>query len=154
MNLLNKKSLLALAAGLACLAISQPRLAHAQSGDPLVMIANKSNAAATGMSIGDARKLLLGETGSWRNGAAVVVVLGPPGSTERVEVLKKVCGMGEAAYTRFGMQAAFTGGNAATVQAAASDAAIKASVKTNPGAVGFIHKAQADATVQTVLELQ
>jgi ABC-type phosphate transport system substrate-binding protein len=118
------------------------------------MVANKANTAAAGMSVTDARKLLLGETSSWRNGNKVVVVLSPAGSVERAAILKKICGMSEAAYTRYEMQAAFTGQTAATVHEGASDAAVKGIVKANSGAVGFLHKSQADESVQAVLEVK
>jgi ABC-type phosphate transport system substrate-binding protein len=125
----------------------------AQADDVLVMVANRSNTVAAGMNMEQARRLLLGETLNWRNGAKVVVVLEPPGTSGRAEVLKKVCGMSEAAYTRYEMQASFTGQTPATVEVGTSDAAIKNSVRADPGAIGFIHKSQLDATVQTALEL-
>ncbi len=117
------------------------------------MVVNKSNPSASGMNLGEARKLLLGEESSWKSGAKVVVVLAPAGSENRAAVLKKVCGMSEAAYTRYQMQAAFTGQTAATVREAASDLATKSAVKSTPGAVGFIHRAAADESIQVALSL-
>jgi ABC-type phosphate transport system substrate-binding protein len=117
------------------------------------MVVNKDNTVAAGMNMQEARRLLLGETLNWRNGAKVVVVLGPAGNGDRVAVLKKVCGMSEAAYTRFEMQASFTGQTPATVEVGSTDAAIRNTVRADPGAIGFIHKSQVDKTVQTALEL-
>lgn len=146
--------LLALAVGWGCSSIQPADRLQAQGAETLVMVVNKSNAAATGMNLGEARRLLLGEDSTWRSGAKVVVVLPPAGSAERTTVLKKICGMSEAAYTRYQMQAAFTGQTAATVREAASDTATKSAVKSNPGAVGFIHKVAADDTVQVALALE
>ncbi len=129
------------------------RIAAAQGSEALVMIANKGNASATGINLGEARKLLLGETSGWRSGEKVLLVLAPAGSAERAAVLKKVCGMTEAAYTRYQMQASFTGQMPAAVSSAASDAAVKAAVKTHAGAIGFIHKAEADESIRVVLAL-
>ena len=146
--------LFALAVGIGCWFAQWDRSAHAQDSDALVMVVNKANAAAAGMTLGEARKLVLGEISGWRNGTKVVVVLTPAGSNDRVAVLKKVCGMSEAAFTRYQMQAAFTGQTAAAVHEAASVAAVKSVVKANPGAVGFLHKSQIDESVQSVLVLE
>jgi ABC-type phosphate transport system substrate-binding protein len=147
--------LLALAAGWGLiLGLTPARPVEAQGSEALVMVVNKANSAAAGTNLGEARKLLLGEESVWRNGAKVLVVLAPAGSPDRATVLKKICGMSEAAYTRYQMQAAFTGQTAAAVHEAPSDAAIKATVRANPGAVGFIHKAAADESVQIALALE
>lgn len=153
MKLKHAASLLTLAVGFGSWRMSRDWPVHAQESEALVMIVNKANTSAAGMSIGEARKLVLGETTSWHNGAKVLVVMTQAGSGERSAVLKKVCGMSEAAYTRYEMQAAFTGQTAATVHDAASDAAVKSMVKANPGAVGFLQKSQVDESVQSVLDL-
>jgi ABC-type phosphate transport system substrate-binding protein len=149
----NAKWLFALVAGVGCSSVCPYRPASAQASDDLVMVVNRNNIGAAGMNLEEARKLVLGETGSWRNGTKVVVLLGPAGNSDRAAVLKKVCGMSEAAYTRFEMQASFTGQTAATVEVVASDAAVKSSINANSGALGFIHKSQVDATVRAALEL-
>jgi ABC-type phosphate transport system substrate-binding protein len=146
--------LVALALGLGCGSLPLGRLARAQDSDALVMVVNKSNTFAAGMTVSEARKLLLGETSAWRNGTKVLVVLTPAGSGERATVLKKICGMSEAAYTRYEMQASFTGQTAASINVAASDAAVKATVKANSGAVGFLRKVQVDESVRAVLALE
>jgi ABC-type phosphate transport system substrate-binding protein len=146
MKLRNAAWLLLLAVGLACWNVNRNWPVQAQQSEALVMVANKANTSAAGMNIGEARKLVLGET-------KVLVVMTPSGSGERATVLKKVCGMSEAAYTRYEMQAAFTGQTAATVHDAVSDAVVKSVVKANPGAVGFLQKSQVDESVQSVLDL-
>ena len=127
---------------------------RAQATDVLVMVVNNANTAASNMSIGEARKLLLGETSDWRTGAKVLVVLKPIGSPDRATVLKKICGMTETIYTRYEMQASFTGQTVASVNIASSDAAVKATVKANAGAIGFLHKSEVDASVKSVLTLE
>ena len=127
---------------------------HAQKPDALVMVVNKANTAAPGLSIAQARKLLLGEEAVWRTGAAVTVVFPPAGSPEKAAVLKKICGMTETIYTRYEMQAVFTGGTATKVAESASDAVTKNMVKANSGAVGFIHKSKVDDTVQAVFDIE
>ncbi len=147
------KWLIALVVGVGIQSTAHESMLLAQESDDLVMIVNKGNAATMGMNLGEARKLLLGEISGWRTGAKVIVVLKPAGSADRAAILKKVCGMTEAAFTKYELQASFTGQNAATVHEAASAAMIKGMVKANPGAVGFLHKSELDDTVKSVLEL-
>jgi ABC-type phosphate transport system substrate-binding protein len=129
------------------------RAVRAQESDAIVMVVNKNNIMAAGMGREDIRKLLLGETSTWRDGTKVVVVLQPAGNPDRAAVLKKICGMSESAYTRFEMQASFTGQTPATVEVAATDSAIKTAIKSTTGAIGFLRRSQVDASVRAGLEL-
>jgi hypothetical protein len=149
----NAAWLLALAVVLGGWSANREVPALAQGTDTLVMVANNTNSAAAGISLGEARKLLLGETSDWRSGLKVVVVLKPAGSPDRAAVLKKVCGMTETTYTRYELQASFTGQAVANVNVATSDAAVKATVKANAGAIGFLHQSDVDASVKSVLIL-
>lgn len=145
--------LFALALGLASVSMDLNRVAQAQGPGELVMVVNKGN--STNLTKADAKKLLLGVTSTWANGAKVVVVLRPAGSAERAAVLKKACGMSESDYTRYQLQASFTGRTAASVHEAASATAVKAFVKANAGAVGFLQKSEAagdDVKIAITLE--
>ena len=122
----------------------------AQRVDQLVMVANKNNASISNMNKRDAKRLLLGETTSWPNGRKVIVVLGTVGSVNRTAVLQKVCGMSEAEYTRHNLQATFMGDTVASVIEAASAAAVRSFIKTNAGAVGFLHESEVDENVKAV----
>jgi len=132
-------------------AFDRPLLA--QGADPIVMVVNKGNPIEA-LSKGDAKKLLLGQTVSWPSGATVTVVMKPQQSADRVSVLQKLCGMTEAEYTRYEMQVMFTGRTAAAVQAQPSSAAVKSYVKSNPGAVGFVHQSDVDSEVKLVLKVE
>ncbi len=125
----------------------------AQGHDPLVMVVNKANATAE-VGKAEAKKLLLGTTASWADGKKVVVVLRPQGTPDRAELLKEICGMTEAEFTRYEMQAMFTGRVPVKMQDEPSTAAIKAFVKANPGAVGFVHESEVDKDLKSVLTLQ
>jgi len=124
---------------------------EAQEDGVLVMVVYKAN-PANRLTAGEARKLLIGETKTWPNGQDVVVMLTPPGSPARIAVLKKICGMTEALYTRYEMQANFTGQTVAKIAVSPTDAAVKAAVKSNPGAVGFLPKNMVDDSVKAVRE--
>lgn len=154
MKLRNATWIFTLATGIGCLILHLQPPARAQASEALVLVVNKGNSAAAGMSLADARKLMLGETSGWRNGSKVVVILEPAGNPERAAILKKVCGMSESAYTRYQMQAAFTGQSAATIKEVPSDAAVKSAVHANPGAFGFLRKSQLDDSVTAALVLE
>ncbi len=125
----------------------------AQGHDPLVMVVNKANSESS-VAKPEAKKLLLGTTAAWGDGKKVVVALRPQGSPDRVALLKDICGMTEAEFTRYQMQAMFTGRAAVKTQDEPSSAAIKAFVKANPGALGFIHESEVDKEVKSVMTLE
>ena len=128
-------------------------VSRAQGSESLVMICNKSVGGDEAMTTGVARKILLGETAQW-GGKGAIVVLPPPGDPLRAGILKKICSMSEQAFTRYRMQLAFTGGEPSRTEEAASDTAVKNMIKANPGALGFVHRSAADATVKVLLEIE
>ena len=146
--------LLLIVCGVGALMIAPDPWIAAQDGDPLVMITNKQNAAAAGITKTAAKKLLLGEFSRWPNGTPVVVVLGPAGSEDRSVLLEKVCGMSEAEFTRHNLQAQFMGQVMATIHQERSAGAMKNFVKSNAGAVGFLHKSEVDDSVKIVWIVQ
>jgi ABC-type phosphate transport system substrate-binding protein len=125
----------------------------AQGHDPIVMVVNKVN-ATTSIGKPEAKKLLLGTTGSWADGKKVIVVLRPLASADRAVLLQDICGMTEAEFTRYEMQTMFTGRVPVKTQEEPSSIAIKAFVKANPGAVGFLHESEVDKDVKTILTVQ
>jgi ABC-type phosphate transport system substrate-binding protein len=151
---INSASVLSLATLLLLWNLNADTPVAAQRVDLLVMVANKSNAAASKMNKSDAKKLLLGQTSSWPNGGRITVVLKNVGSTDRAAVLQKVCGMNEAEYTRHNLQATFMGETVASVIQADSAAAVRSLVKANPGAVGFLRQSEVDDNVKAVWSVE
>ena len=154
MKRIKATSVLALAIWLVHWGANGDQLAAAQRVDLLVMVANKNNPAVSKMSKTDAKKLLLGETTSWPNGEKVLVILRTMGSGDRAVVLQRICGMSEAEYTRHNLQTTFMGGTVASVIEAPSATAIKSFVKSNPGAVAFLHASEVDDSVKAVWPLE
>lgn len=150
----NLERIAALALGSICAGINLNRVAFGQGSDALVMVSNKSNAAAANMSKGEAKKLLLGQTQSWAGGVPVIVVLTPAGSAEHTAVLTKICGMTEAEFVRYQLQVAFTGRTPATLHEEHSVAGVTTFVKTHPGAVGFLRKGEVTDDLRSVLNLE
>jgi ABC-type phosphate transport system substrate-binding protein len=128
------------------------QLLTAQDPATLVMVVGKGSPVGQ-VSRVEAKKLLTGETSTWSDGQKVVVILKPAGSPDRAAILKKICGMTETTYTRYELQASFTGETSAVITVAPSDAAVKATLKTNLGAVGFLHKNEVDDSVKIVFIL-
>lgn len=126
----------------------------AQNADPFVMIVNKANLAAVGMGKTSVKKLLLGETARWPDGENVTIVLRPAGSDERAALLNEICGMSEAEFTRHNLQAQFMGQTVAFLHQERSPAALKNFVKSNSGAVGFLHRSEADDSVKIAWVVQ
>ena len=61
--------------------------------------------------------------------------------------------MSDAEYTKYFMQAAFTGKVTAPPKEIGSPAQMKTTVAGNPNAVGYVMKADADDTVKVVLTI-
>ena len=150
MKRMKAASALALAIWMAQWGANGVPLVAAQKVDSLVMIANKNNASVSKMNKSDAKRLLLGETTSWPNGGKVLIILRTLGSGDRAAVLQRICGMSEAEYTRHNLQATFMGETVASVIEAPSANAIKSFVKSNPGALGFLHASEVDDSVKAV----
>jgi ABC-type phosphate transport system substrate-binding protein len=151
---MNAASVLSLAALLMLWNLNADMPVAAQKVDSLVMVANKSNTAASKMNKSDAKKLLLGQTSSWPGGGRVTVVLRNVGSADRAAVLQKVCGMNEAEYTRHNLQATFMGETVASVIQVDSAAAVRSFLRANPGAVGFLRQSEMDDNVKAVWSLE
>ena len=101
----------------------------------IVVIVNSANKIES-LTKAQLRKLLLGEQVKWSGGAKVLVILGVPGSQERAAVLKLICGMSEADFTKHFMQADFVGGDV-TAPRVVPSAAVPIVVQSTPGAIGI-----------------
>ena len=60
------------------------------------------------------------------------------GAPERVAFLKIVCGMSDADFGKYFLQAAFTGKSATPPKEVTSAASVKSFVASSPGAIGFV----------------
>ena len=149
----NRERVVACTLGLLCASTVCEQISLGQGAEAMVMVSNKSNAAAANLSKGEAKKLLLGQTLSWAGGVPVIVVLTPAGSAEHTIVLTKICGMTEAEFIRYQLQAAFTGRTPATLHEEHSVAGVTNFVKTHPGAIGFLRKGEVGDDLKTVLNV-
>jgi ABC-type phosphate transport system substrate-binding protein len=123
--------------GLAILAFFLSTAPWAWAGDDIVVIVNSAN-PVDNLSIGELKKLFLGDKGHWDTGKAVAPVMVGPGAPERAAFLKIVCGMSDADMGKYFMQAAFTGKSVTPPKDVSGAAAVKSVVAGSPGAIGFV----------------
>jgi len=128
--------------------------ARAQSTDALVAVVNNASPPVSELTKPEVRRLLLGQSSKWYNGSKVVVVIEPAGNKDRSILLQKVCGMTEAEYTRFELQAAFTGRAGTALHEVTTTAAAKSFVMAYPGAIAFMHPNEVDHDLKVVLTIQ
>ncbi|MGB7129682.1 MAG: hypothetical protein WBD59_02665, partial [Candidatus Sulfotelmatobacter sp.] len=94
------------------------------AGDPIVVIVNSSNPVSN-LTISDLKKLFLSDRSRWDTGKAVAPVMVGPGAPERTVFLKIVCGMNDAEFSKYFLQAAFTGSSATPPKAVGSAQDVK-----------------------------
>jgi ABC-type phosphate transport system substrate-binding protein len=122
------------------------------AGDAIVVIVNNAN-PVDNLSLGELKKLFLGDRSRWDTGKAVAPVMLGPGAPERTSFLKIVCGMNDADLGKYFLQAAFTGKSATPPKEVGSAAAVKSFVAGSPGAIGFVKASDlspSDTTVKAV----
>lgn len=127
--------------GLALLCAS--RAAHAGA----VVVAKDSPVQIA--SVDDARKVFLGRETS--SGGKTVTVLYQKDATVRAEFEGKVLGKTGADLTAYWSKLIFTGKASAPTELA-GDAEVKAKLKGNPGAVGYISDKAIDDSVKVLLK--
>lgn len=117
--------------------------------EALAIVVNKTNPIES-LSSNDLRNLLLAEQKTWSNGRRVTIVMREPGQPERIAVLKAVCRMTDSDYTKYFLQAQFTGDLQATPKVLATTTGMRKFVFNVPGAIGYVRASEVDASVKTV----
>jgi ABC-type phosphate transport system substrate-binding protein len=120
--------------------------------EALAIIANPTNTTSS-LSAGDLHRIFMGDKSSWANGKHILLIMAPQGSPERAAILKSVYKMSEDEYTKYFLQATFTGAVSAPPRDAASEAEIKQLVAANPGAIGYIKSQDVDDSVKVLLKI-
>ncbi|HTC48008.1 MAG TPA: substrate-binding domain-containing protein [Candidatus Aquilonibacter sp.] len=137
----NKRAILFLlsAIGLLASAAFSPVLTPAveAAGDPIVVIVNAAN-PVDNLSMGELKKLFMSDRSKWDTGKAVAPVMVTAGAPERTAFLKQVCGMNDGDFSKYFVQAAFTGKAATPPKEVGSAATVKSVVASSPGAIGFV----------------
>jgi ABC-type phosphate transport system substrate-binding protein len=127
----------ALAAVVIAVCLLAPAPPVAAAGDPIVVIVNASN-PVDNLSVSDLKKLFLSDRSKWDTGKSVAPVMVAAGAPERTAFLKIVCGMSDSDFSKYFLQAAFTGKSATPPKEVTSAQSVKANVAGSPGAIGFV----------------
>lgn len=117
--------------------------------DVVVSITNGVNA----LSREEIRKMFTGEKSSWPGGKRITVLMLTSGRPERATVLREIFRMDESDYTRYFLQAAFTGRVQAAPKEFSSGAEMRARLAANPNAIGYLKKEDVDGSVKVLLKL-
>jgi ABC-type phosphate transport system substrate-binding protein len=128
------------------------KMARAAPDEHIVVIVNAAN-PVDNLTLNELKKLWLSDKGHWDSGKAVAPVMLPAGAPERAAFLKIVCGMNDTEFSKYFLQAAFTGKSATPPKEVGSAASVKSSVGGSPGAIGFIKVSEyspGDASVKAV----
>jgi ABC-type phosphate transport system substrate-binding protein len=116
------------------------------------VVVNKSNNTAP-LSLEEVRRIFMGEKSSWPGGKRITVLMLAPDQPERGVILQAVFKMNESGYTKYFLQAAFTGHVQAAPRDLPSAAHMKAHLAANPNAIGYLKKEDVDDSVRVLLKL-
>jgi len=117
--------------------------------DDLAVVVNKGNPVEN-LTKAQLRKIVMGDQAAWSPGKKVIIVLRAPGQPDRAGVLRTVCGMTEDDFTQHQMQASFNGDASNPPKVVATDEAVRTSVATLPGAIGFLRAADINDSIRAV----
>jgi len=121
----------------------------ARAGDAIVVIVNAANPVEN-LTVGELKKLFLSDRSKWDTGKSVAPVMVAAGAPERTSFLKIVCGLNDADFSKYFLQAAFTGKSATPPKEVGSAAAVKSVVGNSPGAIGFVRAGDVSGSDTTV----
>jgi ABC-type phosphate transport system substrate-binding protein len=142
---------LALALAPAAILAAEPAGLPASSkeglGAPLAIIVNLSNPVEE-LSLSELRSVFLGERSHWPHGRRVTIVMRDPGQPERVAILRLVYRMGESDFTRYFLQATFTGEALSPPRRLSTSSGVRRFVFNVPGAIGYVRADEADDSVK------
>jgi ABC-type phosphate transport system substrate-binding protein len=130
-----------------------PRPPATSAGEEVDVVVNKSNTVGdqTATSL---KPIFVCDKSTWPNGKRVSVLMLAPGSPERAVVLRDVYKMSEGDYSKYFLQAAFSGRITAPPKDLASAGQMKQDVAANPGAIGYLKSSDVDDSVKVVMKLQ
>jgi len=116
------------------------------------VVVNKSNNIGP-LSREEVRRIFVGERSSWPGGRRITVLMLARDQPERGVILREVLKMNESDYTRYFLQAAFTGRVEAAPKELPSAAQMKARLAANPNAMGYVNKQDVDESLKVVLRI-
>jgi ABC-type phosphate transport system substrate-binding protein len=116
------------------------------------VVVNKSNNVGP-LSREEVRRIFMGDKSSWPGGKRIIVLMLAPEQPERAVILQTVFKMNESDYTKYFLQAAFTGHVLAVPRDLPSAGQMKSRLAASPYAIGYLKKEDVDDSVKVVLKL-
>jgi ABC-type phosphate transport system substrate-binding protein len=116
------------------------------------VVVSKSNKIGA-LSREEVRRIFVGDRSSWPGGKHIAIFMLTSDHAERTVVLREVFKMNESDYTKYFLQAAFTGRVQAAPKELPSGALMKARLAANPNAIGYLRKEDVDESVNVLLKL-
>jgi ABC-type phosphate transport system substrate-binding protein len=116
------------------------------------VVVSKLNKTAA-LSREEARRIFVGDQSSWPGGKHIAILMLTPDRPERTVVLREVFKMNESDYTKYFLQAAFTGRVQGAPKELPSGTQMKVRLAANPNAIGYLSKEDVDETVNVLLKL-
>ena len=113
----------------------------------MVAIVNTENAVKQ-VSMGDLRRILLGEMTRWPDGRTITIAMRPAGQPEHAAVLRLICGMNDADFARHVLQAAYRGEAQSGIKVLDTSTGVRRFVFNVPGAIGFVRADEVDNSVR------
>lgn len=116
--------------------------------DSLAIVVGKTSSMDE-VTFADLQRIFKAEKAKTPDGKKILLLMNAAG-LERETALREIYKMTEAEYSRFFLQATFTGSVQAAPKALASSAAIKQFVAENPGAIGYVRSHDLDDSVKAL----
>lgn len=110
------------------------------------------SAAFDSLTEDDVSRIFLGKSKSFPGGAAATPINQNEGSAAREKFNEGVCKKNASQYKAYWSQLVFTG-KGTPPKDVGDDAAVKAQVAANPGAIGYVDASVVDASVKVVFKL-
>jgi ABC-type phosphate transport system substrate-binding protein len=124
-------------AGAVAISLAVPVTPVQAAGDPIVVLVNAAN-PVDNLSLGELKKLFMSDRSKWDTGKSVAPVMVTAGAPERTAFLKIVCGMNDGDFSKYFLQAAFTGKSAMPPKEVGGATSVKAFVANSAGGIGFV----------------
>ncbi|HVO61608.1 MAG TPA: hypothetical protein VMT53_11770 [Terriglobales bacterium] len=119
------------------------------AGQSLAIVVNQSN-PITDLSLGELRKIFLGERSHWPNGRRITLVMIESGRPERAAILRELYHMNEAELNRHFLHALFTGQVLVSPKTLNTPVGVCKFVFNVPGAIGFLRASDVDDSVRVI----
>jgi len=116
------------------------------------VVVNKSNTIGP-LSREEVRRIFMGEKSSWPGGKRITVLMLAPDQPERGVILRELFKMNDSDYTKYFLQAAFTGRVQSAPKELATGAQMKARLMANQNAIGYLLAKDVDDNIRVVLKL-